>query len=60
MTETENAIRNIRWIDPEKTIVVIEASGEIDLHRSAAFQEALLEPLNHLVPLFPWRTAVQE
>ena len=47
MTETENAIRNIRWVDPEKTIVVVEASGEIDLHRSAAFQEALLEPLKH-------------
>ena len=47
MTETKNAIRNVRWIDPEKTVVVVEAAGEIDLHRSAAFQEALLEPLNH-------------
>ncbi|MDY7011582.1 MAG: STAS domain-containing protein [Planctomycetota bacterium] len=47
MAETENPVRSVRWIDPEKTVVVIEASGEIDLHRSAVFQEALLEPLNH-------------
>ena len=47
MAETENPIRDVRWIDPEKTVVVVEAAGEIDLHRSAVFQEALLEPLNH-------------
>ncbi len=45
MAETENAIRKVRWVDSEKTVVVVEAAGEIDLHRSAAFQEALLEPL---------------
>ncbi len=45
MTETGNPIQNVRWLDAEKTVVVVEAAGEIDLHRSAAFQEALLEPL---------------
>ncbi len=47
MEETGNPVRSVRWIDPEKTVVVIEAVGEIDLHRSAMFQEALLKPLNH-------------
>ena len=47
MAETKNPVRNVRWHDAEKTVVVVEAAGEIDLHRSAAFQEALLEPLKH-------------
>ena len=47
MAETINPVRNVRWFDSEKTVVVVEAEGDIDLHRSAAFQEALLEPLKH-------------
>lgn len=33
---------NIRWVDGEKRTAIYEASGEIDLHRSAEFQQALL------------------
>ncbi len=47
MAETGNPVRDVRWLEPEKTTVIVAAAGEIDLHRSAAFQEALLEPLNH-------------
>ncbi len=46
MAEVENPVRNVRWLDPEKKIVLLEAVGEVDLHRSSAFQKALLEPLS--------------
>jgi len=33
---------NIRWVESEKRAAVFEASGDIDLHRSSEFQQALL------------------
>lgn len=40
---SETPIKNIRW---DGRSVVVEAAGEIDLYRSAAFQQALLELLD--------------
>ncbi len=33
---------NIRWVEGEKRSAVFEATGDIDLHRSTEFQQALL------------------
>ena len=33
---------NIRWVGDGKRVAVFEASGDIDLHRSSDFQQALL------------------
>ena len=46
MAEVTNPVRNVRWLGSDENVVVVEAEGDIDLHRSAAFQQALLEPLS--------------
>lgn len=42
MTETNGPIRSIQWLGEDKRTAVVEAQGDIDLRRSATFQEALL------------------
>ena len=42
MSDNSDAIQNVRRIGADGKIVVAEASGDIDLHRSSDFQEALL------------------
>lgn len=44
MTSSSSPIRNVRWLEND-TIVVMEAEGDIDLRRSAQFQQDLLAPL---------------
>ena len=46
MSGPESPIQNIRWIGPENDTAVVEAAGDIDLHRSAAFQRGLMEVLS--------------
>lgn len=42
MSDDANPIQNVRWTGPEDKTVVVEAAGDIDLQRSAVFQETLL------------------
>ena len=34
---------NCRWVGPDNRTAVFEATGDIDLHRSSEFQQALLD-----------------
>ena len=43
MTKSAGPVRKVEWIGSEPRSVVVEAAGDIDLHRSAEFQRALLE-----------------
>ncbi len=43
MTRADSPIRSIEWIGADRRAVVVEATGDIDLGRSAEFQRALLE-----------------
>jgi len=45
MSEMENPVREIQWVGPDQKVAVIRVAGEIDLHRSNAFQQSLMEPL---------------
>ena len=38
-------MKAVRWIGTDHKVVVLDAAGDIDLHRSADFQQALVEPL---------------
>ena len=46
MAENSDVIKNISWPGPERSVVVVTITGDIDLHRSADFQDALLALLN--------------
>ena len=41
MADEDSPIRNVRWVGPDKSTAVVEVSGDVDLHSSAAFQEGL-------------------
>jgi anti-sigma B factor antagonist len=45
MSNITNPVKGVRWIGSDHQIVVLDAVGDIDLHRSADFQQALVEPL---------------
>jgi len=45
VSHADSPVENVRWAGPDGRTVIIEAVGEIDLRCSAAFQQALLEPL---------------
>jgi anti-sigma B factor antagonist len=45
MTGAGSPVRSVRWEGPDGRVMVVEAQGDIDLHRSAQFQHDLLEPL---------------
>ena len=52
MTDAGSPVRNVEWIGPDRQSVVVEAAGDIDLHRSADFQKKLLElPLDKLAKI---------
>ena len=46
MTGADSPVRSIRWEGPDGSMAVVEAVGEIDLHRSAQFQQELLASLD--------------
>lgn len=46
MSGGASPIQNVRWIGPGTTIAVVEAAGDIDLHRSADFQRGLMDVLD--------------
>jgi len=43
MNSVPDAIQKIEWIGPDKRTALLHATGDIDLHRSAGFQQALLD-----------------
>ncbi len=43
MSQSLSPIGSIEWIDAERRSVVVQAVGDIDLHRSSEFQRGLLE-----------------
>jgi len=43
MSGDAGPIRNVRWVGPDNKAVVVEAAGDIDLHRSTTFQQGLLD-----------------
>jgi len=45
MAEQDNPIRDVRWLGPDGKTAVVEASNEIDMHRSNEFQQELLRVL---------------
>ena len=45
MSDADKPVQSVRWAGPDNQTVIVEAAGEIDLRCSAAFQQALLEPL---------------
>lgn len=45
MSHADRPVQSVRWAGPDDRTVIVEAAGEIDLRCSAAFQQALLEPL---------------
>ena len=47
MTDDSSLIQNVKWVGSDRTTVVVEAAGDIDLHRSAHFQQVLLSLLEH-------------
>ena len=42
MADNSESVQNVRRIGSDGKIIVVEAAGDIDLHRSSDFQEALL------------------
>jgi anti-sigma B factor antagonist len=46
VTGKNSSIRNVRWIGRDRGTVVVEAVGDVDLHRSAGFQQELLAVLD--------------
>jgi anti-sigma B factor antagonist len=42
MTEPSNPVRHIKWAGHDHRTAIVEAQGDIDLRRSASFQETLL------------------
>jgi len=45
MTAVGGPVQNVRWVGQGRKTAVVEAVGDIDLHRSGAFQEKLGEVL---------------
>ena len=43
MSPAADSIQKVQWVGPDKRTVLLTAAGDIDLHRSAGFQQALLE-----------------
>jgi anti-sigma B factor antagonist len=43
MTDAGSPVRSVQWVGSDRRVVVVEAAGDIDLHRSADFQRSLLE-----------------
>ena len=45
MSGRQRIIRNVEWTGPDGRVAVAEASGEIDMEASTAFQEDLLDAM---------------